>query len=231
MRTVLVETPFEHPEYTQECLKGVIGQGAMPFPVQFGPEPNDEWYKWVDEMAVYVDHGITPDMMAHIRRAKGFDLPVSFHMLESLRGTGRTKRMLDEAVNAFCNGEQVLVVTHNRDWSTRLYDLAMATLEPMIVGNRSRAEIWVKPNRSIKPSGHIEFDAIGFSRDSLRGKRFDRVLIDHFCWRYSPFETYDLAEKAEERGFKVANTEQPKHVGLDPRAVYFPQGFPIFVPH
>ena len=42
-------------------------------------------------------------------------------MIDTARGTGRTYRMVQTANAAYVNGEQVLVIVHNRDFGQRLH--------------------------------------------------------------------------------------------------------------
>lgn len=42
---------------------------------------------------------------------------------EDLKGTGRTTRMLNHAVDAFTNGHQVWLIGDNNSWCTRMYQM------------------------------------------------------------------------------------------------------------
>lgn len=82
-----------------------------------------------------------------------------YNFMYSLRGTGRTSRMLWEAANAKGEGERVMIVVHDR----RMIDYCL--------GSNMMGRWW----------GLEESDFISLSNDhTYRGRRADRFYIDHF---------------------------------------------------
>lgn len=197
MIRVTVESPYAgdveaNTKYAIECMLDSFRRGEAPFLSHLlytralddlKPEMRElglraamEYVGKGDLSAVYTDRGISRGMVMGIRKAHERNVRVVYRELESLRQTGRTTAMVEEAVRDLKAGKDVLILAANAKETVRITRMlrqclgevandVVEHLDGVVVGT---AKCWVRAVTAWERYLHMQADA---------------VYVDHHAWR------------------------------------------------
>jgi hypothetical protein len=136
---------------------------------------------------------------------------------DTQKGTGRTARMLERAIDEAMHGKQVFVIMANGQDCRDMLDRAIQELPPGRIVETSRMARW---RVELNGGGWIEFvnmrlPSIDWDQMNIRGMGFDRVyLFDHHVISRRFRNVLDLLHRWDCPKEEIQETQLPEGPSL-----------------
>ncbi len=213
--TVIVESPYAGDRQTNEtyakaCLLDALERGEAPYLShllytqvledtipdhrEMGLNAAMAWIRKSDWSAVYTDLGVSGGMMRGILEQIKSGGGVFYRELPALRQTGRTHRMLEDAVKWALDAipaSEVFVFVASQSEVKKIYGDLLYKLRTV------RDDCTFGGEYGVRLGNSTRIRVLTPSEDLLRGLSVDRIFVDHHAWQAEPKVLFETVKRHE----------------------------------